>query len=463
MDLQINPNNNTGAPMAKRPKGITLPTHQVTGCIKHVGVYTPRTGTLKAYNVLLVDKSGKDHVVTASVDETKKEKGFNVNETTFPLGRIMALRTTMTQQADWCNTDGFAYMLTNEKNMQLHATMKGDDVSHPIPFYFTYLKALPAKLTAGPRAKAYVDVCGIVKTMYTSTRESATARTRVTIVDSAVPGTANAVSMVLFDDARSALLEVAKAGEVIVLAVKTAKASNYQGNVTMMAGNTSYVTVKPVPGAPTALHEEAENAMKEKEKAFAGLEIVDESPLQDIAKVVKDATPMRDEKTSYYVTMELQLLPTKNFADPRKIAYLGCTQKARNATRTCRKALQDGACPDNASVTQAGQYFFWGGCIGQDQCNIIDLGFVPDTMPAMLCQPPISAAEWVKLDVKDMWPRWNAFLSSNRWTIAHVRVRPRQPGFDAAKFVPVSKDYYWPELDKEDAAIEWADFDWDNV
>eukprot|EP00899_Mesostigma_viride_P024605 jgi/Mesvir1/5329/Mv15419-RA.1 len=112
-------------------------------------------------------------------------------------------------------------------------------------------QALPAKLTAGPRAKAYVDVCGIVKTMYTSTRESATTRTRVTIVDSAVPGTANAVSMVLFDDARRALLEVErcwKAGEVIVLAVKTAKASNYQGNVTVMAGNTSYVTVKPVPG-----------------------------------------------------------------------------------------------------------------------------------------------------------------------------------------------------------------------
>eukprot|EP00969_Alexandrium_andersonii_P373974 15485190-Alexandrium_andersonii.AAC.1 len=61
--------------------------------------------------------------------------------------------------------------------MHVHPTMKGDDASHPVPFYFTTLKALPAKLTAGPRAKAYVDVCGIVKTMYTSTRESATART----------------------------------------------------------------------------------------------------------------------------------------------------------------------------------------------------------------------------------------------------------------------------------------------
>eukprot|EP00899_Mesostigma_viride_P018210 jgi/Mesvir1/26390/Mv16081-RA.1 len=462
MEIQMD-DNTTGAPMAKRPKGITLPTHQVSGCIKHVGVYTPRTGTLKAYNVLLVDQRGKDHVVIASVDETKKEKGFEVNEKTFPVGSIMAVRTTMTQQADWCNTDGFAYMLTNVKNMHVHPTMKGDDASHPVPFYFTTLKALPAKLTAGPRAKAYVDVCGIVKTMYTSTRESATARTRITLVDSAVPGVASAVSMVLFDDARTALLEVAKAGELIVLVVKTAKASNYQGNVTMMAGNTSYVTVQAVPGAPTTLRADAETAMKQTENMFAGLEIVDESPLQDIAKVVKDATPMRDEKTSYYVTMELQLLAAKNFADPRKIAYLGCTQKARNATRTCRKALQDGACPDHASVTQAGQYFFCGGCIGQDQRNIIDLGFVPDTMPAMLRDPPISAAEWVKLDVKDMWPLWNAFLSSNRWTMAHVRVRPRQPGLDAPKYVLVSKDYYWPELDKEDGDINWANFDWDNV
>eukprot|EP00899_Mesostigma_viride_P010770 jgi/Mesvir1/19695/Mv09960-RA.1 len=438
--------------------------YRLAGKIMHVGMYTPPSGrNLHAYHIIVVDKNGKAHTVIANVDDFRRQNGLDVGKETFPVGQHAQFVTNTRTPCTW-SASGFTLHLRNGNNMRLVDTPI-DGGNFTMPFDFTPFKALEKKIpVANGHVKASVDVFGLVNAIYRPKASAKTSRTRIILADSSTAATAATISVILFDDAQQAVVDNAHAGATLVIAIKGAKLGYYQGNVTLAAGNTAYVTTSDVVGGDAATLK----ADALKDDKYKGIAIVDESPVMSLVDI--SAKAWSDLKAgSFSATCEAQLTPAEHYNDPKRCIYYGCVQKARSSNRTCRKALVDGVCTDHPGVHQKGSPFFHGGCYIRDPNHFIKVSLFTDGVSSMLRDPPVTPTEWLDMDPKERAQLWENFFSSNRWTNLHLRVRPAQfasaaPGSkEGPQYLLVAKDYFFPDLDKQAQDIKWDDFDWSSV